>query len=166
VVCAWCPQQPLATLRSDRRGRWRPDNSISIRCTRTDSKHRAARPSPHRGYCQALLDSARGWHEGTADPWPWLSYFTGVIAGACAVFADRAAAAQSSGTKQQRVREHVLRHGPATFRLADIRTALPGVSDQAIRLVLEQLRGDGKVRADGTGRSATWTRIPNTAPFE
>jgi Fic family protein len=115
-------------------------------------------------YYQALLDSTHGWHEDTADPWPWLRYFTSVIAGAYAVFADRAAAAQTSGTKQQRVREHVLRHAPATFRLADVRTALPGVSDQTIRLVLEQLRGEGKVRADGTGRSATWTRLPNTAP--
>jgi hypothetical protein len=52
------------------------------------------------------------------------------------------------------------------FRLADIRTAMPGVSDQTIRLVLEQLKSEGKVRADGTGRSATWTRIPNTAPSE
>jgi hypothetical protein len=69
-------------------------------------------------------------------------------------------------TKQERVREHILRHGPATFRLADIRTAVPGVSDQTIRLVLEQLRGEGKARADGTGRSATWTRTGNTAPSE
>lgn len=35
---------------------------------------------------------------------------------------------------------------------------VPGVSDQTIGLVLEQLSGEGKVRADGTGRSATWTR--------
>jgi hypothetical protein len=62
--------------------------------------------------------------------------------------------------------EHVLRHASATFRLADLRTAVPGVSDQTIRLVLEQLRGEGKVRADGTGRSATWTRTGNTAPSE
>jgi Fic family protein len=117
-------------------------------------------------YYQALLDSTHGWHEGTADPWPWLRYFTGVIAGAYAVFADRAAAAQTAGTKQQRVREHVLRHAPATFRLADIRTALPGISDQTIRLVLEHLRGEDKVRADGTGRSATWTRLPNSAVSE
>jgi Fic family protein len=117
-------------------------------------------------YYQALLDSTHGWHEVTVDPWPWLGFFTGVIAGAYAVFADRAAAAQTPGTKQQRVREHILRHAPATFRLADIRTALPGISDQTIRLVLEQLRGEGKVRADGTGRSATWTRIPNTARSE
>ncbi len=116
-------------------------------------------------YYQALLDSTHGWHEGTPDPWPWLGYFTSVIASAYAVFADRAAAPQSSGTKQQRVREHILRRAPATFRLADIRTALPGVSDQTIRLVLEQLRNEGKVRADGTGRSATWTRT-NTAHSE
>jgi Fic family protein len=114
-------------------------------------------------YYQALLDSTHGWHEGTADPWPWLGYFTNLIAGAYAVFADRAATAKTPGTKQQRVREHILRHAPATFRLADVRTALPGVSDQTIRLVLEQLRGEGKVQADGTGRSATWTRLPKTA---
>jgi Fic family protein len=116
-------------------------------------------------YYQALLDSTRGRHEGTADPWPWLDYFTSVLAGAYAVFADRAAAAQTPGTKQHRVREHILRHAPATFRLADIRAAMPGVSDQTIRLVLEQLRKEGRVRADGTGRSATWTRT-NTAPSE
>jgi Fic family protein len=114
-------------------------------------------------YYQALLDSTHGWHEGTPDPWPWLGYFTSLLAGAYAVFADRAAAAQTPGTKQQRVREHILRHGPATFRLADIRAAVPGVSDQTIRLVLEQLRNEGKVQVDGTGRSATWTRT-NTAP--
>ena len=113
-------------------------------------------------YYQALLDSTHGWHEATADPWAWLGYFTSMIASAYAVFADRAAAARTPGTKQERVREHILRHAPATFRLADIRTAVPGVSDQTIRLALEQLRGEGKVRADGTGRSATWTRIPNT----
>ncbi|HWG61613.1 MAG TPA: Fic family protein [Streptosporangiaceae bacterium] len=116
-------------------------------------------------YYQALLESTHGWHDGTADPWPWLGYFTSVIAGAYAVFADRAAAAKTPGTKQQRIREHILRHAPATFRLADIRTAVPGVSDQTIRLVLEQLKTEGKVRADGTGRTATWTRT-NTAPTE
>jgi hypothetical protein len=113
-------------------------------------------------YYQALLESTHGWHDGTADPWPWLGYFANVIAGTYAVFADRAAAAKTPGTKQQRIREHILRHAPATFRLADIRTAMPGVSDQTIRLVLEQLKNEGKIRADGTGRAATWTRMSNS----
>jgi Fic family protein len=116
-------------------------------------------------YYQALLDSTHGWHEGSADPWPWLGYFTSVIAEAYAVFANRAAATGTSGTKQQRVREHILRYAPTTFRLSELRTAMPGVSDQTIRLVLEQLRKEGKVRADGTGRSATWTRT-NSAHSE
>jgi Fic family protein len=117
-------------------------------------------------YYQALLDSTHGWHDGTADPWPWLGYFTNVIAGAYTVFADRAAAAKTPGTKQQRIREYILRHAPATFRLADIRMAVPGVSDQTIRLVLERLKNEGKVRADGTGRAATWTRQPITGSPE
>jgi Fic family protein len=115
-------------------------------------------------YYQALAESTRGWHDNANDPWPWLGYFTSVIAGAYAVFADRAAAAKAPGTKQQRVRDHILRHAPGTFRLADVRTAMPGVSDQTIRLVLEQLKTEGRVRADGTGRAATWTQLRNQAP--
>ena len=114
-------------------------------------------------YYQALLESTYGWHDGAADPWPWLEYFTTVIADAYVVFADRAAAAKAPGTKQQRIREHVLRHAPTTFRLADIRTAMPGVSDQTIRLVLDQLRNEDLIQVDGTGRSATWTRLTDTA---
>jgi Fic family protein len=117
-------------------------------------------------YYQALLESTHGWHDGTSDPWPWLGYFTSVLADTYAVFADRAAAAKTPGTKQQRVRDHILRRAPVTFRLADIRIAVPGVSDQTIRLVLEQLKNEGKVRADGTGRAATWTRMTNTPPSE
>jgi Fic family protein len=114
-------------------------------------------------YYQALLESTHGWHDGTASPWPWLGYFTSVLADGYAVFADQAAASKIHGTKQQRIREHILRHGPITFRLADIRTAMPGVSDQTIRLVLEQLKREGIVRADGIGRAATWTRMTDTA---
>ena len=111
-------------------------------------------------YYQSLLDSTHGWHEGSNDPWPWLGYFTGLLARAYGVFADRAAAAKTPGTKQQRVRDHVLRHAPTTFRLSDLRIAVPGVSDNTIRLVLDQLRQEGKIHVDGTGRTATWTREP------
>jgi Fic family protein len=115
-------------------------------------------------YYQALLESTYGWHDGNADPWPWLGYFANMIADAYTVFADRAASAKTPGTKQQRIREHILRYAPATFRLADIRTAVPGVSDQTIRIALEQLKNEGMVQADGTGRAATWTRLANTSP--
>jgi Fic family protein len=109
-------------------------------------------------YYQALLDSTHGWHEDKADPWPWLSYFVNILAGAYRTFAARAASTRSSGSKQDRVRDHILRHAPSPFRVADVRTALPGISDQTIRVVLDKLRKDGLIAADGLGRTATWRR--------
>lgn len=109
-------------------------------------------------YYAALLASTHGWHEDAATPWPWLSYFVGVVAEAYEIFAGRAAAARSSGTKQDRVREYVLGQAPQIFRVADVRAALPGISDPTIRLVLDRLRRAGLVAPDGTGRAAVWRR--------
>ena len=57
-------------------------------------------------YYQALLESTHGWHDGTADPWPWLSYFSNVIAAAYAVFADRAASAKARNQATAHPRAH------------------------------------------------------------
>ena len=109
-------------------------------------------------YYRALLDSTHGWHEGRSDPWPWLGYFVDILAGAYRTFAQRAASDRADGSKQDRVRDYVLRHAPENFRMADIRAALPGVSDQTIRVVLDRLRREELVAADGLGRSASWRR--------
>lgn len=111
-------------------------------------------------YYQALLESTNGWHEGAADPWPWLEYFVAVLAQTYRTFAARAAAENSSGSKQERVRDYVQRLAPSIFRMADVRAALPGVSDQTIRLVLDKLRSEGQVMPEGVGRSAAWKRVP------
>jgi len=106
----------------------------------------------------ALLGSTDGWHAGRHDPWPWLRYFVGLLAGSYDDFATLTSTARSGGTKQDRVRDHVLHRAPATFQIADVRTAVPGVSDQTIRLALGQLKIAGLVEADSVGRGATWTR--------
>jgi predicted transcriptional regulator of viral defense system len=69
------------------------------------------------------------------------------------------AAGGTSGTKQNRVRQQVLDHGPATFRIADVRRVLPEISDNTIRLVLAELKREGLIANDGTGRSAAWRRL-------
>ena len=111
-------------------------------------------------YYQALLDSTHGWHHDKADPWPWLEYFVGILAEAYRIFARRAAADRPVGSKQERVRDYVLRCAPPIFRVADVRAALPGISDQTIRMVLGELRGEGVVTPDGVGRAASWRRAP------
>jgi hypothetical protein len=84
----------------------------------------------------------------------------GTLASAYNTFARKAAADRSGNNKQDWVRAFVLKHAAAVFKLADVRTALPGISDQTIRLVLDQLKSEGKVAPEGTGRAARWRRIP------
>lgn len=110
-------------------------------------------------YYGALRTSTDGWHEAKHDPWPWLRYFVGLVARSYEQFASLTDAERSRGSKQGRVRDYVVHHAPATFTIADVRAALPGVSDQTIRIALGQLKAAGKVSADSTGRGATWSRL-------
>lgn len=85
-------------------------------------------------------------------------YFLERLAGAYDRFSARIAASTNSGTKQDRIRDFILLHAPPTFSISDIRRAVPGVSDQTIRLVLAELKEGGHVTNDGVGRSAIWSR--------
>lgn len=111
-------------------------------------------------YYQALLDSQAGWHDASHDPWPWLGYLVGVMDEAYALFERRMSAATSAGgSKQDRVRDYILGQAGPHFRIADVRRALPGVSDQTIRIVLAELRDEGLITASGGGPTARWLRI-------
>ncbi len=110
-------------------------------------------------YYARLLTSTHAWHENEADVWPWLAYFVRIVARAYERFTQRAASSRTSGSKQDRVREYVLHHAAPVFRIADIRAALPGISDQTIRLALDALKHEEAVIPEGTGRSATWRRL-------
>lgn len=110
-------------------------------------------------YYVTLAASTTDWFDdGAHSVWPWAGYFFDRIAEAYERFAARVAAGTSAGTKQGRIRDYVLLHAPAQFAIADIRRAVPGVSDNTIRLVLTELKAAGNVTVDGTGRGTTWSR--------
>jgi len=111
-------------------------------------------------YYVKLAASTTDWFDdGAHSVWPWAVYFSDRITEAYERFAARVAAGTSAGTKQDRIRDYVLLHAPAQFAIADIRRAVPGVSDNTIRLVLTELKAAGNVTVDGTGRGTTWSRI-------
>jgi Fic family protein len=112
------------------------------------------------GYYQALYESQRGWHQAEHDIWPWIAYFSVILASAYEDFERRVAAARpQSGSKRDRVREHILEHAPGEFRRRDVERALPGISDATVRLVLAELREEGKIEAQGAGRGARWHKL-------
>lgn len=109
-------------------------------------------------YYATLLASTRGWHDAQHDPWPWLQYFVTQLGAAYDRFAHRAASGRGTGSKRERVKTYVAQQAPSPFRISDVRTALPGISDGTIRNALDDLRDEGLVESDGTGRGATWRR--------
>jgi Fic family protein len=112
------------------------------------------------GYYASLYESQRRWHEDEHDVWPWVSYLCGILAGAYDNFEQRVAAtSKEAGSKQERARDYVLRRAPATFRRRDVERALPGISQATIRLVLGELRDEGRVEAKGSGRGSRWRRL-------
>ena len=112
------------------------------------------------GYYASLYGSQGKWHEGEHDIWPWATYLCGVLAGAYDDFERRmAGAVERSGSKQQRVRDYVLTQAPIEFRRRDVERSLLGVSPATIRLVLSELRDEGRIRPEGTGRGARWRRL-------
>jgi DNA-binding HxlR family transcriptional regulator len=62
-------------------------------------------------------------------------------------------------TKQQITLRHIrsLPFG-RTFKVRDLRAALPGISDPTFRIALNELKADGEVKVEGTGPGAVWTR--------
>lgn len=124
---------------------------VSIEERVFDSKH---------SYYESLFRSQRGWHEREHDIWPFTSYLALVVAGAYDDFERRmAAASDPAGSKQDRVREHILEHAPPEFRRKDVERALPEVSPATIRLVLDALRDEGSIVTQGSGPAAHWRRV-------
>jgi Fic family protein len=110
-------------------------------------------------YYKALYDSQRDWHGADHDAWPWLSYLARVLEEAYEDFEREVLAGDPPGNKQGRVREYVLRQAPERFRRRDVERALPDVSVATIRLVLAELREEGRIVAEGSGRGAVWKRV-------
>lgn len=113
-------------------------------------------------YYAALHASTVGWHDGRHDVWPWIAYFAEVLALVYERFVEHAEEVRSRGSKAERVRRHLERHANNSFTMADLRAALPGISDATIKLVLSELRREGLV-VSTSGRGARWTWVQRDA---
>ena len=109
-------------------------------------------------YYETLEASSQGWHEGEHDPYPWMTYFWGVLLAAYKEFEARVGEVRGDhGSKTDMIRAAVARK-LAPFAISDIERELPTVSRDMVRVVLRQLRDEGVIEAVGRGRGAKWRR--------
>jgi Fic family protein len=112
-------------------------------------------------YYATLLRSSAGWHEGQHALAPWTEYFLGVVTRAYREFESRVGAVgMRRGAKTAMVRDAVLRL-PDRFRMTDLEALCPNVTRDMIRVVLNGLKKEGQIRAEGTGVGAVWRKGGN-----
>ncbi len=91
-------------------------------------------------------------------------HFASVLSDSYDRFEELLAARDGTGlSKQERVRRYVLEQSPETFAIADVRRALPGISNETIRLVLGEIKHAGQIESTGPGRGARWRRTASYA---
>ena len=109
-------------------------------------------------YYAALEASSQGWHEGRHDAQPWLNYFWAVLTRAYGEFEERVGTLTSGkGSKTQQVRAAIERR-ITPFSISEIEADCPGVSREMVRVVLRQMKKDGSIVLQGSGRGARWRR--------
>lgn len=110
-------------------------------------------------YFESLARSTAGWHDGEHDLRPWISYFLGVVAAASRRFEERVGSVSGRGSKAELVRAFIRANVSDTFTVADIRRAVPGVSDSYLWRLFGELKREGLIERVGAGRGARW-RLP------
>ncbi|MCS3857837.1 Fic family protein [Salinibacter ruber] len=110
-------------------------------------------------YYDALYQSSQGWHEAKHDLHPWTDYFLGTLLAAYEEFEDRVGELRTQrGAKTQRILDAVeeLHDG---FKTRDVEELCPSVSRSLIRKVFDELKEQGKLRAEGRGPAAVWRKL-------
>lgn len=115
-------------------------------------------------YYNVLQRCSQNWHQGQHRLLPWWEFCMGILIPAYREFENRVGTIRTShGAKSAWVREAV-ENLPGEFSIQELMQACPGVSRPMIRVVLEELRKDGKIRVSGVGRNATWKKSENRYP--
>ena len=70
------------------------------------------------------------------------------------------------GTGKKDTVMSAIMHLPQTFSKADVKKACPRFSESTIQRALIELRDEGKIKPNGTGRSASWTKIVHNEQFQ
>lgn len=114
-----------------------------------------------QSYYETLRASSIGWHEGSNDYLPFVSYLLGVIVAVYRTFDEHVEAAKETGTgaKARRVERQILKT-LGTFSKGGISQALPDVSVITIERALKRLLDDGRIEKRGGGRSTRYTVLP------
>ena len=109
-------------------------------------------------YYDALRRAQAGWHEGKADPVPFINYLLGTVLAAYKDFEDRFALVETRLTAEETVRR-ATKQKVGRFTKQDIRELCPSLSVSSVEGALRKLVAVGEIKREGTGKSICYYRL-------
>ena len=109
-------------------------------------------------YYDALRRAQAGWHEGKADPVPFIKYLLGTVLAAYKDFEDRFALVETRLTAEETVRR-AKKQKVGRFTKQDIRELCPTLSVSSVEGGLRKLVAAGEIKREGTGKSICYYRL-------
>jgi Fic family protein len=107
-------------------------------------------------YYDTLELSSEGWHEGSHDVAPWMTYFWVVLHRAYMEFEARVGTIRSGRGWKTELVERAIARRTQPFGIAELEPECPGVSREMVRYVLRQYRDAGRLEVQGQGRGSRW----------
>lgn len=109
-------------------------------------------------YYDALRRAQAGWHEGKADPVPFIKYLLGTVLAAYKDLEDRFALVETRLTAEEMVRR-ATKQKVGRFTKQDIRELCPSLSVSSVEGALRKLVAVGEIKREGTGKSICYYRL-------
>lgn len=110
-------------------------------------------------YYRVLEASSVGWHEGSHDLIPWLTFFLSVLRQAYRRLERELATEPPPLRTKTAALLAAIASFPAEFTLAELAASCPTASAELVRKVLQKERREGRVQALGRGPGASWRRV-------
>jgi len=110
-------------------------------------------------YYETLEQSSQSWHEGKHDPWPYINYLLFILKTAYQEFESRVGQMKSPRGAKTEIVETAIASFEKEFAISDLEKACPGVSRDMIRIVMNRLRKEGRLKILGRGRDAKWAKL-------
>lgn len=108
-------------------------------------------------YYEALQASSCGWHDGTNDYMPFVTYFLGVVTACCKELDERIVALATTRDGESLLRNYFANlTGNATKR--QVMDANPTVSQRTVERVLQKLQQEGSIEKVGAARTTAYRR--------
>jgi Fic family protein len=111
-------------------------------------------------YYDTLQQSSEGRHEGKHELWPHTNYLLFTLKELYAEFERRVGEMAAPRGEKSEVVLAAIQRRTGAFALAEIEKECPGVGRDWIRVILFQLKKEGRIACSGMGKAARWKHLP------